>query len=182
MHFCSVFVLPVFEVNKDQSLPGTKAELLDLFHRELAVWFHFEVCAHCHMIPNATEWVKPSNESEMRVFISSQKTKAFNRWEPFFVGTNDEPIYDERLSWEGKRDKIMHAYIMCLFSYKFSILSNGFLVHKAGIKHESVRFEEAENSNNELIKSGYYKKIKASPKKRKKCDICVASWCRKEVL
>ena len=30
----------------------------------------------------------------------------FHRWEPIYIGTNAEPFYDERLSWEGKQDKM----------------------------------------------------------------------------
>jgi hypothetical protein len=27
-------------------------------------------------------------------------------WEPIFIGTNLDPFYDERLTWEGRRDKM----------------------------------------------------------------------------
>ena len=30
----------------------------------------------------------------------------FHRWEPIYIGTKAEPFYDERLSWEGKQDKM----------------------------------------------------------------------------
>ena len=164
-HFRSVFVLPIFEVNEDQSLPGTKAELLDLFHRKSAIWFHFELCPSCHLIPNARQWLR-SNESEMKISTMTRRVATYHRWEPLFVGTNKEPIYDERLSWEGKRDKMTHAYIMCLLDYKFNILSNAFLVHKAGIKHEPVKFLAQEAFNNEIIGQ-----VKFSYKKGKGCEI-----------
>ena len=107
----------------------------------------------------------------MKVFASSRRTGAFYQWEPLFVGTNDDPIYDERLSWEGKRDKMTHAYIMCLLDYKFNILSNAFLVHTAGIKHKSIKFVDAQNVNNKIIDNEIYKEIKSSYKKRNSCKI-----------
>ena len=27
-------------------------------------------------------------------------------WEPIYIGTNQDPLYDERLHWEGKADKM----------------------------------------------------------------------------
>lgn len=39
----------------------------------------------------------------------------FHRWEPIFIGTKQDPLYDEALSWEGFQDKMiqvseMHSY------------------------------------------------------------------------
>lgn len=30
----------------------------------------------------------------------------FVHWEPIYIGTHNDPHYDERLSWEGKSDKM----------------------------------------------------------------------------
>lgn len=30
----------------------------------------------------------------------------FVHWEPIYIGTHADPHYDERLSWEGKSDKM----------------------------------------------------------------------------
>ena len=170
-HFRSVFVLPIFEVKKNQTIPGTKAELLDLFHRKSAIWFHFELCSSCHSIPHAGEWIKASKQKKMKVLTTSRRIGAFYRWEPLFIGTNNDPIYDERLSWEGKRDKMTHAYIMCLLDYKFNILSNAFLVHKAGIKHKSIKFKAEEKVNGAIIENEIYKEIRALYKNKKSCII-----------
>ena len=45
-----------------------------------------------------------------------------------------DPHYDERLSWEGKSDKMTQGYALCVLDYEFQILDNAFLVHKPGIK------------------------------------------------
>ena len=42
----------------------------------------------------------------MSVFHIAKRHKPFQRWEPIYVGTNNEPVYDERVSWEGKSDKM----------------------------------------------------------------------------
>jgi len=57
-------------------------------------------------------------------------------WEPIFVGTNRDPLYDERLSWEGMSDKMSQMYEMCLMNYELHILDNAFLVHSPGIKKD----------------------------------------------
>ena len=45
-----------------------------------------------------------------------------------------DPLYDERLSWEGRSDKMTHAFQMCLLDYEFHVLDNAFLIHRPGIK------------------------------------------------
>ena len=58
----------------------------------------------------------------MRVFRVAKRYWPYDIWEPFFIGTNAEPFYDERLTWEGKGDKMTQAYQMCVLDYEFHIL------------------------------------------------------------
>lgn len=44
--------------------------------------------------------------TELDIFHIGKRIGAFIHWEPIFIGTNFEPMYDERLSWEGKSDKM----------------------------------------------------------------------------
>lgn len=129
-------MLPIFEVAQSHQIPQNKSKLLDLFRQEIAVWFHSKICPTCHAIPSADKWLNDTDddETDLKVFTTIKRQGRFDHWEPIFIGTNDEPFYDERLSWEGKSDKMTQAYIMCLRDYDFSILSNAFLVHKPGIK------------------------------------------------
>lgn len=30
----------------------------------------------------------------------------YHRWEPIYIGTNQEPLYSEQLTWEGQQDKM----------------------------------------------------------------------------
>ena len=47
----------------------------------------------------------------MSVSHVAKRVPPHHHWEPIYIGTNQEPIYDERLSWEGQSDKmtqVMH--------------------------------------------------------------------------
>ncbi|GBP77927.1 hypothetical protein EVAR_26537_1 [Eumeta japonica] len=71
----------------------------------------------------------------MDVFHVGKRQGKYVHWEPIFIGTHRDPYYDERLSWEGKKDKMTQGYILCVKNYDFMILNNAFLIHKPGIKH-----------------------------------------------
>ena len=68
------------------------------------------------------------------LFITKRKTI----WEPIFIGTNEDPPYDERLTWEGKGDKMTQAFLFCLLNYNFAILDNAYIIHKPGIKSKKA--------------------------------------------
>lgn len=61
----------------------------------------------------------------------------YHRWEPIYIGTNNEPFYNEMLTWEGQQDKMTQMGEMCLMSYRFVILDGAFLVHTPGVKHRT---------------------------------------------
>ncbi|XP_021932210.1 beta-1,4-glucuronyltransferase 1-like isoform X2 [Zootermopsis nevadensis] len=61
----------------------------------------------------------------------------YHRWEPVYIGTNEEPLYSEQLTWEGQQDKMTQMNEMCLQGYRFVILDGAFLVHVPGIKRRS---------------------------------------------
>ena len=167
-------MLPIFEVKEDQKTPENKAKLLELFHQNLAVWFHFKICPACHMIPNANGWIDSleRDEIEMKIFVTSKRIGKFHHWEPIFIGTNNEPFYDERLNWEGKSDKMTQAHILCLLDYNFNILSNAFLVHKPGIKEikEAAR-KKLERENIDLIINEILPEIKVLYGEKQGCEM-----------
>jgi len=147
-------VLPIFEVDESELPPADKRDLRALcFHEPpLALWFHFKICPTCHMIPKGTEWLRERLSSSMKVFTTAKRQGSFSHWEPIFIGSRDDPEYDERLSWEGKSDKMTQAYVLCLKDFNFHILSNGFLVHKPGIKSiKQAARPKQEASNKEII-------------------------------
>ncbi|GIY52593.1 beta-1,4-glucuronyltransferase 1 [Caerostris extrusa] len=71
----------------------------------------------------------------LKVWTTVKRSKKYHQqyWEPFFIGTRDDPEFDPRLSWEGKQNKMQVAYEMCLRKYDFHIVENAFLVHSPGI-------------------------------------------------
>ena len=73
-------------------------------------------------------------DSSLDVFEVTKRLGDQKWWEPFYIGTQDDPLFDERLSWEGERDKMTQAFSMCLLDYDFAVLDNAFLVHRPGVK------------------------------------------------
>ncbi|XP_042907894.1 beta-1,4-glucuronyltransferase 1 isoform X2 [Parasteatoda tepidariorum] len=130
-----VFTLPIFEIKKEFPAPKTKAELVKRVRDSQAIFFHKWVCDACQNFPRRDEWVKTiPEEDSLGVFHSTKRQIPRTAWEPIYIGTNEEPFYDERLTWEGKRDKMSQMFELCLLDYDFYILDNAFLVHAPGIK------------------------------------------------
>lgn len=167
-------MLPIFEVAQGHQIPQNKSELLNLSRQKIAVWFHSKICSTCHAIPSADKWLSDTDddESDLKVFTTIKRQGQYDHWEPIFIGTNDEPFYDERLSWEGKSDKMTQSYIMCLLDYDFSILSNAFLVHKPGIKSvEDAARLNLEMQSRDLILKTILKEIEVFYGHRHDCKI-----------
>jgi hypothetical protein len=164
-------VLPIFEINADQVPPKDKNELMHLYDAKKAFWFHYKICPSCHEIPFSKGWLK-DNAKEMTIASRNKRTGDFHHWEPLYVGTKNEPLYDERLSWEGKSDKMTQAYIMCILDFKFNVLSNAFLVHRPGIKKsKEARRPILEERNYELIHNEIVPEIKRKYGINKKCKV-----------
>lgn len=139
-----VFTLPIFEVKSNVSAPKTKEELVHLFSNGDAIFFHKWVCDACQNFPNREDWLKTdkfgvedyhANNDELVIFKVTRRDKSRDSWEPIFIGTNEDPLYDDRLTWDGRRDKMGQMYEICLQDYYLFVLGNAFLVHAPGIKH-----------------------------------------------
>ncbi|XP_035219660.1 beta-1,4-glucuronyltransferase 1-like [Stegodyphus dumicola] len=144
-----VWVVPVFEVHSQFRAPFTKSGLRSMYLKKQAISFHKYRCDVCHRIPNVTEWIqyKDSSNSEaaeslepLKIWTTVKRNRHFrlDSWEPFFIGTREDPEFDIRLSWEGKQNKMQVAYEMCLMDYDFHIIQNAFLVHAPGINIYNV--------------------------------------------
>ncbi|XP_076046664.1 beta-1,4-glucuronyltransferase 1-like [Oratosquilla oratoria] len=148
-----VYVLPIFEVKAGLRAPATKASLVRMLQKGLAIPFHKFVCSQCHMVPGAREWLEAGfrrrkagdipvggpgggmgTNGGVRVRTVAKRHPPFHRWEPIYVGTNRDPLYEERLTWEGRSDKMTQMYVLCVLDYEFHILDTAFLVHRPGIK------------------------------------------------
>lgn len=103
----SVFVLPIFEIVSDQAIPETKAELQNMIKNNTAFVFHKKLCLMCHRVPAGDKWLAQQETSDgLDIFISAKRTGIYKYWEPFYIGTNDDPLFDERLTWEGQSNKM----------------------------------------------------------------------------
>ena len=71
-----------------------------------AIPFHKKVCPGCHTVPKFKEWVMANETKGLHVFHIGKRMGYYLHWEPIFIGTHDDPLYEERLSWEGKSDKM----------------------------------------------------------------------------
>ncbi|KAH8403259.1 hypothetical protein KR222_009257, partial [Zaprionus bogoriensis] len=131
-----VYPLPVFEIAENARVPDNKTELMDLLSMERAHLFHKKICVECHTIPGFNEWTQTScNASEkLRVFSVALRQEEFRHWEPSYVSDNKEPMFDERVTWEGQSNKRIQGYAMCLMGYEYHVLHPAFLVHHPGIK------------------------------------------------
>ena len=125
-----VFVSAIFEIAENYSLPNNKSHLVELLKSKVVIPFHQAVCPTCHNIPRAKEWQQTEVKPGLDIFHVSKRVYPHHHWEPFFIGTNEEPWYDERLSWEGRADKMEQAFQLCLLDYEFHILDNAFLIHR----------------------------------------------------
>lgn len=132
----SVFVVPIFEVEEDISIPRTKNELVKRVRKGTAVYFHRFVCPHCQKFPGIETWMEKFGDS-VRPFLSVKREHPYHRWEPIYIGTKNDPLYCEDLTWEGLQDKMIQVLEMCLLRYKFIILDGAFLIHWPGIKKKS---------------------------------------------
>jgi hypothetical protein len=79
---------------------------LSKLQQGLAVPFHQKVCSYCHSLPKSKEWMTANISQGLHVFHIAKRHKPYQRWEPIYIGTQDDPLYDERLTWEGKSDKM----------------------------------------------------------------------------
>ncbi|XP_046473213.1 beta-1,4-glucuronyltransferase 1 [Neodiprion pinetum] len=168
-----VFPLSIFEVSADSQVPRNKTQLQKMLKAKTAIPFHKKVCSGCHNVPRSKEWQEAPETEGLHVFHVGKRTGAFVHWEPIFIGTNNDPLYDERLSWEGKSDKMTQGYTLCVLDYDFLILDNAFLVHKPGIKtfkKDPVR-DMLTGKTNALIKKIIMPELKVIYGTRKGCAV-----------
>ncbi|KAL7642858.1 UNVERIFIED_CONTAM: hypothetical protein RMT77_006146 [Armadillidium vulgare] len=168
-----VFVLPVFEVKSNLSPPESKMGLVSMLQSKNAFLFHQRICYQCHLPPKFEEWKRAKYNPGLSVFHIGKRHKPHKTWEPFYIGTEEEPVFDERLTSEGRANKMTQAYAMCLLDYEYHILDNAFLVHKPGIKvaNKTILRNKLTKKQNSLIFSTIGKEYKTFYGDRKDCHI-----------
>ncbi|XP_076638900.1 beta-1,4-glucuronyltransferase 1 [Colletes latitarsis] len=138
-----VFVVPVFEIEAHKQPPSTKKQLLLATKAGTAVYFHRFLCSHCQRFPGLTRWMLRPDPGKVRPLIFTKREYPHHRWEPIFIGTRDDPLYTEDMSWEGRQDKMCQMFEMCLLNYRLVILDGAFLVHTPGIKRKRIKVDLA---------------------------------------
>ncbi|XP_023020841.2 beta-1,4-glucuronyltransferase 1 isoform X2 [Leptinotarsa decemlineata] len=168
-----VFPLHLFEVSANQIVPETKTVLKEMLANGTALPFHKKLCPGCHSVPKAKEWQNANETEGVHVFHVGKRNGKFIHWEPIFIGTHADPLYDERLSWEGKSDKMTQGYALCVLNYDFLILDNAFLIHKPGIKvyKKDPRRSMLAAKTNQLIKKIIFPELKVLYGIRKGCAV-----------
>ncbi|XP_077266157.1 beta-1,4-glucuronyltransferase 1 isoform X2 [Temnothorax americanus] len=168
-----VFVLSIFEVDEKSQPPNNKTRLIQMLKTGTAIPFHKKLCSGCHNVPKSKEWQEAPETEDLHVFHVGKRTGSFVHWEPIFIGTNNDPFYDERLSWEGKSDKMTQGYALCVLDYDFLILDNAFLVHRPGIKifKKDPHRDMLTAKTNALIKKIIMPELKVLYGTRKGCAV-----------
>ncbi|XP_033365234.1 beta-1,4-glucuronyltransferase 1 [Bombus vosnesenskii] len=168
-----VFVLSIFEVDEKSQPPNNKTHLAQMLKAGTAIPFHKKLCSGCHNVPRSKEWQEAAETEDLHVFHVGKRTGSFVHWEPIFIGSNNDPLYDERLSWEGKSDKMTQGYALCVLDYDFLILDNAFLVHRPGIKifKKDVHREMLTAKTNALIRKIIVPELKILYGTRKGCAV-----------
>ncbi|KMQ89433.1 n-acetyllactosaminide beta- -n-acetylglucosaminyltransferase-like protein [Lasius niger] len=168
-----VFVLSIFEVDEKSQPPNNKTRLVQMLKAGTAIPFHKKLCSGCHNVPKSKEWQEAPETEDLHVFHVGKRTGSFVHWEPIFIGTNNDPLYDERLSWEGKSDKMTQGYALCVLDYDFLILDNAFLVHRPGIKifKKDTHRDMLTAKTNALIKKIIMPELKVLYGTRKGCAV-----------
>lgn len=156
-----VFVFPIFEVWTNVTVPIHKTALLYMLKHGTAIPFHAKICSSCHLVPEYDKWCKTPQTDHLDVLATGKRTGKFAYWEPIYISTHREPLYEELLNWEGKSDKMTQGFILCVLGYDFHVLNNAFLVHRPGIKvlKDAVR-PAFEKINRNLINSQIKPQIK----------------------
>ncbi|XP_045504634.1 beta-1,4-glucuronyltransferase 1-like [Colias croceus] len=133
----TVFVVPLFEVERGEEIPHDKDTLVNMVTSNRAMYFHQKVCSHCQRFPGLQTWLLRPSPDILEPMLIARREYPYHRWEPLYFGTHREPWYSESLSWEGKQDKMTQMLELCLQEYRMVVLDGGFLCHAAISKNTS---------------------------------------------
>jgi len=158
-----VYVNTIFEIKDGLTLPTNKTELVEYLERGDVIPFHKYVCSSCHLVPKYEEWKTLPVHDGLDISVIAKRRAPWisgQAWEPIYIGTNQDPLYDERLHWEGKADKMSQAYVMCVLDYDFMVLDNAFLIHRPGIKTRSSSNGRLERQQRKIIQRSVVPELK----------------------
>lgn len=94
----TVYVVPAFEVKEDAAIPRNKASLLQQVEAMEARPFYFELCWKCQKHTDYEAWQREPPSKKLDVLF---EVLWRDPWEPFYIGRNNVPLYDERFRQYG---------------------------------------------------------------------------------
>ena len=110
----NAFVVPSFEIKTSQSIPSTKVELLQHLESDVVRPFYSEVCWRCQKFTEYDVWKDLPKVTSME---EAYEVDWRDPWEPFFITTRNQPLYDERFKQYGF-NRISQVSII----YRFQVL------------------------------------------------------------
>ncbi|KAG8198071.1 hypothetical protein JTE90_020902 [Oedothorax gibbosus] len=163
----TVYVVPAFEVKEDAEIPRTKTELLQKVETMEARPFYFELCWKCQKHTDYEAWQKEPPAKNIDVLF---EVLWRDPWEPFYIGRNNVPLYDERFRQYGF-NRISQVCELHVAGYKFSVLNNGFIVHR-GLKtvNSFHKDKEVDQDRNRVLFRQFKSELKEKyPDSSRKC-------------
>ncbi|XP_034470890.1 beta-1,4-glucuronyltransferase 1 [Hippoglossus hippoglossus] len=162
-----VFVLPAFEIRHARKMPATKPELVQLYQVGEVRPFYEELCSRCQAPTNYSRWVN----SHVRGTLEVAYTLTWvDPWEPFYIGPNVGPLYDENFKQYGF-NRISQACELHVAGYRFSVLSSAFVVHRGfKIQGEFHARKDEENKRNRVLFRSFKEGLKTKyPSSTRRC-------------
>ncbi|XP_014289932.1 beta-1,4-glucuronyltransferase 1 isoform X1 [Halyomorpha halys] len=144
----TVFVIPVFEAKEAVSPPLNKPQLLSLIETGEVRPFYAQICPKCQDLTNYEGWLNEPPGSEMATIFDVLWK---DPWEPFYIASNNVPLYDERFKQYGF-NRISQVCELHVAGYTFSVMNNGFLVHRGFKTEQNFHIEkDREQESNRLL-------------------------------
>jgi N-acetyllactosaminide beta-1,3-N-acetylglucosaminyltransferase len=151
------YVVPVFEVKSNISVPTDRASLLQMIKKGDVQPFYHDVCWKCQRQTDYLTWY---NLSELQPLSVGYYAIWHDPWEPFYILPRSAPRYDERFKQYGF-NRISQSCELYIAGYSFAVLNNAFLVHR-GFK-TSTNFhvhKEAEQAKNRHLFRRFKEELK----------------------
>ncbi|XP_071548727.1 beta-1,4-glucuronyltransferase 1-like [Panulirus ornatus] len=143
----TVWVVPIYEIKESAGIPKTKQDLLKMRENGTARPFYQETCLNCQRYTNYEAWEK-SREGRVGYVEPLYEVLWKAVWEPFYIGRNNIPLYDERFRQFGY-NRISQVCELHMAGYRFLVLDTAFAVHEgfktAGGFHKTKDMELEKN-------------------------------------
>lgn len=92
-----MYVVPVFEIQLGNPIPKSKKDLVEVVKSGKARPFYMTRCFKCHSATNYDKWLNIHKDPSQNTRIQpSYVVEWRDAYEPFYIGRNLVPLYDER--------------------------------------------------------------------------------------